>query len=85
MSPHYGWEAIVKIEVTQLQMCDVRPLMNQSGNLAGPTWSKEGPLCCFTPASKAFMISTVCWIAAFLKLFLMIPPSVEAPSNLDWQ
>lgn len=38
-------------EITQLQMCDVRPLMNQSGSLAGPTWSKEGPLGSFTPAS----------------------------------
>lgn len=30
-------EVVVNIEITQLQMCDVRPLMNQAGSLAGPT------------------------------------------------
>ena len=44
-------EGVVNIEITQLQMCDVRSLMNQSDSLAGPTWSKEGPLGSFTPAS----------------------------------
>lgn len=35
---HSLWrEVVVNIEITQLQMCDVRPLMNQPGSMAGPT------------------------------------------------
>lgn len=49
---HSLWqEVVVNIEITQLQMCDVRPLMNQPGSLVCPTWSKEGPLGSFTPVS----------------------------------
>lgn len=44
MSTHYGWEAVVNIEIIQLQMCDVRPLMNQSGRQWVPSDPGRGTL-----------------------------------------
>ena len=60
-------EGVVNIEITHLQMCNVRPLMNKPGSLAGSTWSEEGPLGSFTPANMEVLSwSDVCWTVASL-------------------
>lgn len=59
-------EGVVNIEITQLQMCNVRPLMNKPGSLAGPTGSRGAPGQLHPSQYGGFKFDDVCWTAASL-------------------